>query len=110
MKKTVVEIQNLCRQIVENFNPQKIILFGSHAYDEPSSDSDVDLLVVMDFDGRGVEQAIKIRQSISGKMALDLLVRTPAQIEERLSLGDFFVKEITERGRVLYEADNAGMD
>ncbi len=45
------EIKNLCRQIVENFNPQKIILFGSHAYGKPNADSDVDLLVVMPFEG-----------------------------------------------------------
>ena len=43
------QIKNLCQQIVENFKPQKIILFGSHAYGKPNADSDVDLLVVMPF-------------------------------------------------------------
>lgn len=110
MKKYAREIQSLCRQIVDNFNPQKIILFGSHAYGKPNTDSDVDLLVVMDFDVRNVEQAVKIRQKISSKMPLDLLVRTPNQIEERLNLGDFFIEEITGRGKILYEADNSRMD
>ncbi len=104
------EIENLCRQIVEGFNPQKIILFGSHAYGEPNADSDVDLLVVMPFDCRSVEQAIKIRQGIYPRIPLDLLARTPSQIEERLGLGDFFIKEIIECGKVLYESENAGMD
>jgi predicted nucleotidyltransferase len=104
------EIKNLCRQIVEKFQPEKIILFGSYAYGKPNADSDVDLLVVMPFEGRTVKQAIKIRQNISGKMPLDLLVRTPAQVKERLSLGDFYIKEIIERGKVLYESGNAGMD
>lgn len=108
--KIKAEIKNLCRQIVENFQPQKIILFGSHAYGKPNADSDVDLLVVMSFECRSVEQAIKIRQRIYPKMPLDLLARTPAQIKERLSLGDFFIKEIIERGKVLYESENARMD
>jgi predicted nucleotidyltransferase len=104
------EIKNLCRQIVEKFQPEKIILFGSYAYGKPNADSDVDLLVVMPFEGRTVNQAIKIRQNISGKMPLDLLVRTPGQIKERLSLGDFYIREIIERGKVLYESGNAGVD
>ena len=103
------QIKNLCRQIVENFQPQKIILFGSHAYGKPNADSDVDLLVVMPFECRSVEQAIKIRQSVYPEMPLDLLARTPAQIEERIGMGDFFIKEIIERGKILYESEDAGM-
>jgi len=110
MEKNAKEIQSLCRQIVENFSPQKIILFGSHAYGKPMTDSDVDLLVVMPFECRSVDQAIKIRQRIFPKMPLDLLARTPAQIEERLNSGDIFIKEIIECGKILYESENAGMD
>ena len=104
------KIKDLCRQIVENFHPQKVILFGSHAYGVPNEDSDVDLLVVMPFECRSVEQAIKIRRRIYPKMPLDLLARTPAQIRERLDLGDFFIKDIVERGKILYESEDAGMD
>ena len=104
------KIKDLCRQIVENFKPQKVILFGSHAYGKPKEDSDIDLLVVMPFECRSVEQAIKIRQRIYPKMPLDLLARTPAQIKERLDMGDFFIKDIIERGKILYESENAGMD
>lgn len=101
------QINDLCRQIVEGFNPQKIILFGSYAYGKPHADSDVDLLVVMPFEGRGVEQAIKIRKKNYPKMPLDLLARTPAQIREILDSGDFFFKEIMEKGKVLYESEDA---
>jgi len=104
------EIKNLCRQIVENFQPQKIILFGSYAYGKPNADSDVDLLVVMTFECRSVEQAIKIRQKVYPEMPLDLLARTQEQIEERIEMGDFFITEIIERGKILYESENAGMD
>ena len=108
--KVNAQIKNLCRQIVENFHPQKIILFGSHAYGKPNADSDVDLLVVMPFECRSVEQAIKIRQNIYLEVPLDLMARTPSQIEERIGLGDFFIKDIIERGKILYESENAGVD
>ncbi len=101
------KIKDLCRQIVENFQPEKVILFGSYAYGKPTEDSDVDLLVIMPFEGRGVEQAIKIRKKIYPKMPLDLLARTPTQVTEILNSGDFFFKEIIEKGRVLYESENA---
>ncbi len=105
MKKTAREIQSLCRQIVDNFNPQKIILFGSHAYGKPNADSDVDLLVIMPFEGRDTRQAIEIRRKIKTFMPLDLLVRTTEQVKERIAMEDFFMREIAEKGKVLYEAD-----
>jgi uncharacterized protein len=98
------QIQELCDQIVREFRPQKILLFGSYAYGQPSVDSDVDLLVIMPFEGSSREQAVKIRTRIDTPVALDLLVRTPEQIAERLAMGDFFIREITEQGRVLYES------
>lgn len=99
-------IASLSKQIAQQFQPQKIVLFGSYAYGKPDADSDVDLLVVMPFEGRSVRQAIKIRQCISTVMPLDLMVRTPDQIRERIQLGDYFIKEIIERGTVLYESQN----
>jgi len=105
-----IQIKNLCRQIVENFNPQKIILFGSYAYGEPNADSDVDLLVVMPFEGRDSQKAIEIRTKIQTTVPLDLLVRTSEQVRARIEMEDFFMREINEKGKVLYEADNAGID
>lgn len=100
------QIDGLCKEIVERFRPQKVILFGSHAYGAPTMDSDVDILVIMPFEGRSVRQAIKIRQNISSDIALDLMVRTPEEVSKRISRGDFFLKEIITRGRVLYESGN----
>jgi predicted nucleotidyltransferase len=104
------QIKKLCEQIAREFHPQKIILFGSHAYGNPGPDSDVDLLVVMPFKGRPVGQAIKIRNRLDMPMALDLIVRTPRQVSERLAMGDFLIREITEHGTVLYEANHQGVD
>jgi predicted nucleotidyltransferase len=100
------EIKEVSEQIAREFQPQKIILFGSHAYGKPAWDSDVDLLVVMPFKGRPNRQAVKIRSRIDASVALDLLVRTPQQISQRLALGDTFMRDIIERGKVVYEGLN----
>jgi predicted nucleotidyltransferase len=100
-------IRRFARQIVERFHPDKIILFGSYAYGTPTPDSDVDLLVVMPARNQ-IEQAVRIDEAIDERgFALDLLVRTPKVIENRLRWGDWFIKEIMERGKVLYEKDHA---
>lgn len=100
-------IKNLCKEIVDRFRPQKVILFGSYAYGVPTPDSDIDLLVVMPFDGRVHDQAVKIRRDLDSTYPIDLLVRTPEQIRERVEMEDFFMREIVEQGKVLYEADDA---
>jgi predicted nucleotidyltransferase len=103
-------IRAVVRQIVEKFQPKKIILFGSYAYGKPRPESDVDLLVVMDTSLRNVEQAIQIAHAIDYHFGLDLLVRRPEQITERLAWGDFFMQEVIEKGKVIYERADAGMD
>lgn len=104
------EINKLCEEIAREFRPQKIILFGSHAYGKPEWDSDVDLLVIMPFKGTPHRQAVAIRSRIEAGVALDLLVRTPQQISRRLAMGDSFIREIMERGKVVYEADHQRVD
>jgi predicted nucleotidyltransferase len=100
------KIKDLTSQIARAFNPDRIILFGSHAYGQPSSDSDVDILVVLSFSGKPVRKAIEIRNKVNAEMPLDLIVRTPEQLAERLAQNDWFMREIVERGRTLYESNN----
>ncbi|SRR6266571_7090414 len=104
---TRTEIRRLCDQIAREFHPKKIILFGSHAYGKPEWDSDVDLLVIMPFTGRHTKKAIEILNRLNPTNGIDLLVRTPQQVQKRLAMGDFFMREIIERGKVMYEADHA---
>ncbi|MDX2029821.1 MAG: nucleotidyltransferase domain-containing protein [Blastocatellia bacterium] len=103
-EKRMAYITDLCRRIADEFKPEKIILFGSHAYGTPTPDSDLDLLVVMPVEGPPVEQAIRIGKKMKFALPLDLLVRTPAQISARLALNDYFIREIVERGKVMYES------
>jgi uncharacterized protein len=101
------QIQEFSQEVVDKFQPDKIILFGSYAYGEPNQDSDVDMLVILPFEGGPVHKAIEVRQAIDYHFPLDLLTRTPEHIQQRLDMGDFFVRDIVQKGRVLYEADYA---
>lgn len=96
-------IAEVVRHIVELYRPERLILFGSYAYGDPRPESDVDLLVVMDTELRESEQAVQILQSIEHHFGIDLIVRTPENLEHRLALGNSFLTEIVERGEVLYE-------
>lgn len=101
---TSMEIQHIAEQIRREFTPQKIILFGSHSWGNPDSDSDVDLLVVARFEGKPWRFAVEIRERIKAEVPLDLLARTPEQLQERLAKHDMFLMDIVTRGKVLYEA------
>jgi predicted nucleotidyltransferase len=90
-------------QIAEKFQPLKIILFGSYFYGTPRPESDVDLLVIMETPLKEIEQEIRICQEIDNHFGLDLLVKTPTTLANRLALGDPFLKEIVKKGQVLYE-------
>jgi predicted nucleotidyltransferase len=98
------QIEEFVNELIEKFDPVRVILFGSYASDQTSPGSDVDLLVVMDFEGRPQLQAFKIRKEIQRSFPLDLIVRKPSEIDRRLVQGDFFLKEVFEEGRVLHES------
>jgi len=98
------EIKRIKDKIVEKYQPQKIILFGSYAYGKPDFDSDVDFLVIMPFKGKGQYKAVEILESISPSIPIDLLVRTPSQVRTRISQNDFFMRKVLTKGKTLYEA------
>lgn len=102
------EIRRYARAIAERFQPDKIILFGSYAYGKPHADSDVDILVVMPARNQ-LDQAFKIRWAIQAAFPLDLIVRTPKNMQWRLEEGDWFLREIVSKGKVLYEKNKRRM-
>ncbi|MBU2596978.1 MAG: nucleotidyltransferase domain-containing protein, partial [Planctomycetes bacterium] len=67
-------------------------------------DSDVDLLVVLPFEGKTWKMASKIRSRTRPSFPMDLLVRTPQQLRQRLIMNDVFLRDITQKGKMLYEA------
>ena len=98
------EIEQFGRRIGEEFNAEKVILFGSYACGTPTQNSDVDLLIVVPFEGRSVDKSVQIRLKLHPSFPVDLLVRTPEKIRQRLEIGDQFIKDILQGGKVLYEA------
>ena len=100
-------IKEFSRQIGHEFHAQRVVLFGSYAESKVHEDSDVDLLVIVPFEGSSVEQSVAIRLKLRPGFPVDLIVRTPEKILQRLEKGDDFIRQILEQGKVLYEADNS---
>ncbi len=97
-------IRALSEHIAEKFQPEKIVLFGSYAYGKPTAWSDVDLLVVMETPRGEAEASMEIYRSLPPiNFSLDIIVRSHETIERRKKLGDWFLIDITKKGRVLYE-------
>lgn len=97
-------IQDLAQRIGRDFHPARVVLFGSYAAGTPHEGSDVDLLVVMPFDGRRTWKAYEILRSLDTHVPLDIVLRTPKEMRERIAWNDFFLKEIMQKGEVLYES------
>lgn len=100
-------LAEIVRRLVADYAPEKIILFGSYAYGTPHADSDLDVLVIKETPQRFLDRLTEVMRLTRGthpRIPLEPLVYTPAEIEERLRIGDQFVAEILERGELLYAA------
>jgi len=97
-------LREWARLVADRFDPDKIILFGSYACGTPTGHSDLDVLIVMDTVLPGAVQAAAITQLYPQPFAMDLLVRRPDVLHERVALGDFFLREIVSKGVTLYES------
>ena len=95
-------IRRFARQIAEKFDPDKIILFGSYAYGQPHEWSDVDILVVMPARNQ-IDQALRIILTIEAPFSVDLIVRTPKRLKRDWEDGDWFLREVLAKGKVLHE-------
>ena len=96
-------LKEIADRIVKALEPEKIFLFGSYAYGKPGKDSDMDLLIIAESSERPAKRRIRVSQLFRDRpIAMDFIVKTPAEIEERLSMGDFFIKKILTKGKALY--------
>ncbi len=99
-------LAEIAHRIVAACRPERIILLGSCAYGTLHKASDIDLLVVMNprnGDETNHQRIMNARAAARiGLLSIDILVRTPEEVKTRLAMGDFFIKEIWERGKVLY--------
>ena len=102
----IKQIKEEIRPLVQEYRPERIILFGSYADGNPTEDSDVDLLIILPFKGRSIHKAVDMRLKMNTSFPVDLVVRTPKKVQERLDLNDSFIMNIMKNGRLLYEAHN----
>ncbi len=106
---TLTEIRSYVKRLVAECGPERVVLFGSYADGSATDDSDVDLLVIMDHEGRNIEKSVAIDTRLDRGFPLDLVVRKPAELRRRLRQGDVFLSSILSRGKVLYERQRQGM-
>ena len=101
-QKSIAEVSE---RIAREFQPERIILFGSYAYGEPDPDSDVDLLVILPFEGRSFHKSLEILNRVAPRFPIDLLARRPGDVQRRYAERDPLIREALDRGKVLYERD-----
>lgn len=103
--KTPDVLSRMVDVLVREYQPEKIVLFGSYAYGTPHADSDFDILIVKDSPQPFFQRLFEVRRLVSEVRhgyAFDFIVLSPVEIEERLQRGNQFIKEILERGVVMY--------
>jgi predicted nucleotidyltransferase len=99
------QIQEVAKRIAERYVVEKILLFGSYAYGTPEEGSDVDLLVIMNHDKpSNRKQRLEICEALYPKpFPIDILVRTPNDVETKIPQGDWLLKDAYTKGKVLYD-------
>ncbi len=110
VKKKPIQIEENVSRVVERlkeeYNPQKVILFGSASRDNFNKDSDLDFFIVKETNKPRFERQLEVQNIfIDREIAMDFLVYTPEELKERIELGDPFVENILNQGRILYERE-----
>lgn len=100
------QISQVSQEIIKKFFPEKIVLFGSYAYGNPSSNSDLDLLIILPFTGKNFYKSLEIYQSLDVNFPIDILARTPDDTRKRFRLGDPLIREALTKGKILYERNS----
>lgn len=100
------DIQEFSQTLVQEFHPRRVVLFGSHAAGRARDDSDVDILVTMDYEGNSLRAAAEIIRKVKPRFAVDLIVRTEREVQERIKQKDAFLAAATTSGRLLYESSD----
>jgi predicted nucleotidyltransferase len=101
---TRAEIQQLVDNLVAGYQPEKVILFGSHAYGTPGPDSDVDLFVIKDDPRPRFQRQLDARLALGYRsVPVDLIVYTPFEVSEVNPKYSSLMRDIFTKGKTLYE-------
>jgi len=98
------KLKPIAEKIIQEYQPDKIILFGSYAWGRPTEDSDVDLFIVKKSAKRRIDRARELRTKLIGNKfpPMDLLIYTPEELQKRIAMEDLFIKDVLVKGKVLY--------
>ncbi len=100
---TDADIEDLVRRLVEKFHPERVVFFGSRCFGTPRPDSDVDLLVLMDYEGSNYRAAVELLRALRPRFPVEFVIRRAEDAAERYRLGDPVLREALDTGRVLYQ-------
>jgi len=100
-------LDRMVQRLVDEYTPERIILFGSHVAGTADGDSDIDLLIVKDTSERFLDRWTKVQELLTGlhpSIPVETIVLTPAEVESRIESGDAFLRTILDQGEILYES------
>lgn len=100
-------VERATRAIVEKYEPEKIILFGSVATGTMHEGSDIDLFIIKETEKRKLDRYDDVMLAIDRGIPIEPHIYTPAEVEQRLALGDAVIKQIVDEGKVLYAANES---
>lgn len=95
------QINSITSQLIKKYKPQKIILFGSYVYGEPTQESDVDLLVIANTNKKFHERVQEVRTFLPKDRPFDLIVLTPSEYQ-KTRMKNALILEIESKGKVIY--------
>jgi len=97
-------ISKIVKKIKEEYQPEKIVLFGSYAYGKPTKNSDIDLLIIKESNKRRIDRFCEVRKIIRDIKGISIqpVVLTKDELNKRIKVGDDFIKEILAEGKVLH--------
>ena len=96
-------IKQAAQRIGQKFHPDKVVLFGSYAKGTSTRDSDIDLLVIFSKRGNRSRRYTSVSRELEPMpLPVDLLIRSTKDIQYRLKIGDSFIKDIINKGKILY--------
>lgn len=96
------KISKIVDSIVKKCAPEKIFLFGSYAYGNPNKNSDIDLFIIAEIPGLQAERMRIVRRALKEQGPIDIIVRTPKEVQHSLAGRDWFVQDIMQRGKLIY--------
>lgn len=97
------EVKNITQILKKKYRPEKIILFGSGANGKIKPSSDIDMMIIKKSNKRRVDRIKEVLMMIDNNLPFEPLVYTPSEIKKRVAMGDFFVQNVIQKGKTLYE-------